>query len=68
MQKPPDEIIDRMKESVRTMSNFLADVDFDALTAAEAVQLYRLLDATENVVSAGIKLVTPVIDRAASRR
>jgi hypothetical protein len=68
MNRPATEIVGHMGESVREISQIVADIDVDALTPPQAAQLSRFFDATEAVAVAGRTLVLPVIDKAPGRR
>jgi hypothetical protein len=68
MRKPQAEIVSEMNQGLRAMSDFLARVDVDAITPQQAARIVRFFDAAQSVASAGIRLVEPVVDRAAGRR
>lgn len=67
MPTPATDIVGHMNESLTGMRKVIEDIDFAALTPAQAAQLYRFFDAAESVAVAGRTLVLPVVDRAANR-
>jgi hypothetical protein len=69
MPNPPAaDIVGHMHESLRGMRKLIEDIDFAALTPPEAARLYRFFDAAESVAAAGMTMVLPIVDEAASRR
>jgi len=68
MPRPQAEIVSDMNQGLRAMSDFLAQVDIEAISPQQAARIVRFFDAAQSVASAGIRLVEPVVDRAAGRR